>query len=245
VTMTDCQHVRQLLGVYVVGAIDPAERFIVDNHLSGCPDCREELAGLAGLPALLGRVPLEEAEQITRIDSERPGAGERADAEPPEAEILTPLLAKVAHRRQVSRWRALVSVAAVAVIAAGAAIGAVRLASSPSASSPSASSPSASSPALHWENVQATNALTHMAVRYAGTPGGTLAYVEVTGIPAGTTCQFWVIGKDGHRWPAGSWTVAHEWRASSYPTVSAAPVHEVHGFQITSGGRTLAQVRAS
>jgi hypothetical protein len=238
--MTDCQHIRQLLGVYVVGAIDPAERFAVDNHLAGCPDCREELAGLAGLPALLGRVPLEEAEQITRFDSERAGVGEHPDAEPSEAEVLTPLLAKVAHRRRVSRWRSLVSVAAVAVIAAGAAIGAVRL-----ANPPAASSPAVSSPALHWENVQTTNALTHMAVRYAGVPGGTRLYVKVTGIPAGTTCQFWVLGKDGQRWPAGSWTVTDEWKASSYPTVSAAPVHEVHGFQLTSGGRTLAQARAS
>jgi hypothetical protein len=242
VSMTDCQRVRQLLGVYVVGAIDPAERFVVDNHLVGCPDCREELAGLAGLPALLGRVPFEEAEQITRIDSERAGAGERADAEPSEAEVLTPLLAKVAHRRRVSRWRSLVSVAAVAVIAAGAAIGAVRL-----ANPPSASSPSASSSGLLWENVQTTNALTHMRmdVKYAGMPGGTRLYVNVYGIPAGTTCQFWVIGKDGQRWSAGSWTVTDEWTTSSYPMVSAAPVHEVHSFQLTSGGRTLAQVRAS
>jgi anti-sigma factor RsiW len=241
-SMTDCQRVRQLLGVYVVGAIDPAERFVVDNHLADCPDCREELAGLAGLPALLGRVPFEEAEQITRIDSERAGVGEGADAEPSEAEVLTPLLAKVAHRRRVSRWRSLVSVAAVAVIAAGAAIGAVRL-----ASPPSAGSPSASSSALHWENAQTTNALTHMRmdVKYAGVPWGTRLDVSVYGIPAGTTCQFWVIGKDGQRWPAGSWTVTHEWKASSYRMVAAAPVHQVRGFQLTSGGRTLAHARAS
>jgi len=237
---TDCQQVRQSLGVYVVGAIDPAERFVIDNHLAGCPDCREELAGLAGLPALLGRVPFEEAEQIARFDSERAGAAEHRDAEPPEAEVLTPLLAKVAHRRRVNRWRSLVSVAAVAVIAAGAAIGAIRL-----ASPPSASSPFAGSPALHWENVQTTNALAHMDVRYAGMPGGMRLYVKVTGIPVGTTCQFWVIGDDGQRWPAGSWTVTNEWKASSYPTVSAATVHEVHGFQLVSGGKTLAHVRAS
>lgn len=233
--MTECQHVRQSLGVYVVGAIDPAERSVVDKHLAGCPDCREELAGLAGLPALLGRVPFQEAEQITRFDSERAEAGEHLDAEPAEADVLTPLLAKVAHRRRVSRWRSLASVAAVAVIAAGAAIGAIRL----------ANPPAASSSALHWENVQTANPLTNMDVRYAGFPGGVRLEVKVTGIPVGTTCKFWVIGEDGQRWSAGSWTVTDEWKPSSYPTVSAAPFHEVSSFQITSGGRTLAQVRAS
>lgn len=234
-SMTDCQQVRQLLGVYVVGAIDPAERFVVDNHLAGCPDCREELAGLAGLPALLGRVPLEEAEQIAGFDPERAEAGERADAEPPEAEILTPLLAKVAHRRRVSRWRSLVSVAAVAIIAAAAAIGGVRL----------ANPPSATVSALRWDNVQTTMGRVQMDVKYAGVPGGTRLDVQVYGIPAGTTCQFWVIGDDGQRWSAGSWTVTDEWKTSSYPTVSAAPAHELRGFQLTSGSRTLAQVRAS
>jgi Putative zinc-finger len=233
--MTDCQHVRQSLGIYVVGAIDPAERSVVDHHLAGCPDCREELAGLAGLPALLGRVPFAEAEEITRFDSERAEAGEHPDAEPAEADVLTPLLAKVAHRRRVSRWRSLASVAAVALIAAGAAIGAIRL----------ANPPAASSSALHWESVQTATALAHLDVKYAGTPGGIRVDVRVDGIPAGTTCQFWVIGKDGQRWPAGSWTVADQWRPSWYPTVSAAQVHEVSSFQLTSGGRMLAQVPAS
>jgi hypothetical protein len=59
--LTDCGDIRHALGVYVVGAIDPAERSIVDAHLSHCLECREELAGLAGLPALLGRVPVAAA----------------------------------------------------------------------------------------------------------------------------------------------------------------------------------------
>src|SRR5438552_7703792 len=172
--MTDCQHVRQLLGVYVVGAIDPAERSVVDHHLAACSDCREELAGLAGLPALLGRVPFAEAEQITRFDSERAGAGEHPDAEPAQADVLTPLLAKVAHRRRVSRWRSLVSVAAVAVIAAGAALGAIRL----------ANPPAASSSALHWENVQTQGAVNHMDVKYAAQSWGIRLDVRVSGIRA-------------------------------------------------------------
>jgi anti-sigma factor RsiW len=236
VNMTECQHVRQLLGVYVVGAIDPAERFVVDNHLAGCPDCREELAGLAGLPALLGRVPFEEAEQIARFDSERAGAGEHPDAQPPEAEVLTPLLAKVAHRRRVSRWRSLVSVAAVAVIAAGAALGAVRLANPPSGST-----------AVAWDRAEATSPITHdhMYVQYAEMTGGTQLGVKVSGIPVGTTCELWVVGNDGHRWPAGSWTVTGDRQPAPYRLSSAAPVDEVHGFQLTSGHAVLVSVRAS
>lgn len=57
----DCPEARLSLGVYVLGAIDPAERALVDSHLVTCRDCRDELAGLAGLPALLARVGTEEA----------------------------------------------------------------------------------------------------------------------------------------------------------------------------------------
>ena len=74
--MADCGDIRQALGVYVVGAIDPAERAIVDAHLSHCQDCREELAGLAGLPALLGRVPLADAERLALDDAELRDLGE-------------------------------------------------------------------------------------------------------------------------------------------------------------------------
>ena len=57
-----CAAVRQALGVYVLDAIDPAERVLVDQHLVGCAECRAELAGLAGLPALLSRVDPAEIE---------------------------------------------------------------------------------------------------------------------------------------------------------------------------------------
>ncbi|MGI8452084.1 MAG: zf-HC2 domain-containing protein, partial [Streptosporangiaceae bacterium] len=42
-----CAEIRAALGVYVVGAIDPADRAAVDSHLAWCTGCREELAGLA------------------------------------------------------------------------------------------------------------------------------------------------------------------------------------------------------
>lgn len=63
--MAGCTDVRHALGVYVIGAIDPAERLILDQHLAVCPECRADLAGLAGWPALLGKVTLDEAERVT------------------------------------------------------------------------------------------------------------------------------------------------------------------------------------
>jgi anti-sigma factor RsiW len=59
-----CADARRELGVYVLGAIEPADRAVLERHLGGCPRCRAELASLAGLPALLRRVP--EAETVLR-----------------------------------------------------------------------------------------------------------------------------------------------------------------------------------
>ena len=87
-----CRTYRELLGVYVVGAIEPAERADVDAHLAQCYECREELAGLALLPALLHRVPLEEAE---RIAASEPPVGQ----EDPAPEILASLLRRAGARR--------------------------------------------------------------------------------------------------------------------------------------------------
>jgi len=52
-----CSDIRVELGVYVLGAIAPADRVKVVRHLAVCERCREELAELAALPALLRRLP--------------------------------------------------------------------------------------------------------------------------------------------------------------------------------------------
>jgi predicted lipoprotein with Yx(FWY)xxD motif len=56
-----CTGIRPALGVYLTGAIAPADRVVVVRHLAACADCRAELAGLAGLPALLRRPPVQAA----------------------------------------------------------------------------------------------------------------------------------------------------------------------------------------
>jgi len=104
----ECAGIRSQLGVYLTGAIAPADREAVVRHLAGCADCRAELAGLAALPALLRRPDVAAAAQPPADD--RPGGpgdlgdpgdlgGEAAGTETVEA-LLTRLLRRVARRRR-------------------------------------------------------------------------------------------------------------------------------------------------
>lgn len=47
-------------GAYVVGSLSTEERRSFVNHLPGCPDCRESVRLLSGLPGLLASVDTEE-----------------------------------------------------------------------------------------------------------------------------------------------------------------------------------------
>jgi hypothetical protein len=43
-------------GAYVLGALSPTERAAYERHMAGCVECRDEVADLAVLPGLLGRL---------------------------------------------------------------------------------------------------------------------------------------------------------------------------------------------
>lgn len=51
-------------GPYVLGALSPSEREDYERHLAGCAECRQEVADLAELPMLLGRLDLSTAQAI-------------------------------------------------------------------------------------------------------------------------------------------------------------------------------------
>jgi anti-sigma-K factor RskA len=226
----DCREIRYLLGVYVVGAIDPAERSVVDKHLASCQACRDELAGLAGLPAMLSRVPATDVERLG-MD---PGALD--DELPPAGDLLNSLLRRVSARRRSRLWRGAITVAAAAAVAAAGATAAVELARP------------AAQPA-HTDVASAMSPSTGVAalVDYAPTPwGGTTMRVEISGIQPGTTCQFWINGPTGKTY-AGTWTVrpAQPGYGRWYSVASRAASDSVHSFQITSNGKVLLTIPAS
>ena len=130
----ECGVIRQALGVYILGAISPADRSTVEHHLARCADCRAELAGLAALPGRLGSVP---AADITRLAGDERGGAGRGER-PPDVPLQT-LLDRAARIRRRLRWRRIaVAVAAVVIVGGGAVAGSraccTRRATQPSAS---------------------------------------------------------------------------------------------------------------
>ena len=111
-----CAGIRSQLGVYLTGAIAPADRVVVVRHLTACDGCRAELAGLAGLPALLRRPPVQAAAQEPATGNTVPDntVTYYPDAGYPDAGRL---VRQVARRRR--RWL-LVAAAFVLVVAVGA-----------------------------------------------------------------------------------------------------------------------------
>jgi hypothetical protein len=228
-----CGEIRGALGVYVVGAIDPADRAVVESHLAWCVDCREELAGLAGLPGRLGSVP---ATDVTRLVLAEPGPAARDEEDPPGA-TLRSLLGRAAALRRHRIWRRAGAVAAVAVIAGGGAVAVSQVVDPPALH--------AAVPALPWA------ATVHgrdphngagATVKYVSQPWGLQAQVQVSGISPGTRCELLVLGPGG-REVAGGWTVVAGETDAWYPASAPLAASGVRGFVVaTASGTSLVSV---
>jgi anti-sigma factor RsiW len=267
-----CDEIRHALGAYVLGAIDPAERAVVDRHIATCPACRDELAGLAGLPALLGRLSLAEVESLgtgnatgtgqsgqrpeTQIEwsaaatgaapSEAPGgaghSGTGIPAEPPPA-LLRSILGEAARRRAHRRRAAVLAVAAAVVVLAGA--GTATKAFFSGQAGPAAPRPPAAASSGWQRQATATDPGTKVTatVRYSAKSWGTAVVASVGGVPYGTRCVLWATDASGRHVEVASWTYATE--GSWYPGSSSIRASAVTSFAITAGSRTLVTVPVS
>lgn len=196
---TECSRLRILLGVYVLGAIEPAERSEVEQHLSVCRRCRDELASLAALPAMLGRVTEEQIEQLG----------------PPPAELLDAILAKAAgeSRGRRRKDRVLLAAAAAALIV----VGGVGLRSLMGDGGGTAAKPPVSSTASPGPigkpitTVNASDPGSGVRAEIAMQPKqwGTAFSVSLTGAPSGAHCQLIAIDKKGRKDIAGGWQVQY------------------------------------
>lgn len=199
---TECFRLRTSLGVYVLGAIEPAERAELDEHLRGCKRCRDELASLAGLPAMLSRV-IEK--QILELG-------------PPREELLESIITKANRETRTRRRRNTIWLAAAGVllmVATGTGVGLVAhesgrsaLKQSPVPSTAPSTTPGAATPRVIRE-LSATDRATGVLARVTmqSRRWGTAFDVRVTGAPAGMRCRLVAIDKNGNKDIAGGWVV--------------------------------------
>lgn len=211
----------QYLGVYALGSADAAERRLVETHLPGCAQCREELASLAPLPVLLARVP-RDLVPSSELDANAAARTDHADV--PEIVSRT--------RRPVRAWR---TVTAVAVAAASAGLGGgFWLLPRGAAAVPADVTLSAADPATH---VQATAQLT-------GTSWGTSIRVQADGLPLNEQCWLVVRSRDGSTEIAGYWEA---WRTGpvTVPASAAWRVSDIADVQVVTKGGTLVDLPAA
>lgn len=104
---------------YVLGALSSADRRTFESHLADCLACREAVAELGGVPALLAQLDREE---VAALNGSGPTT---ARLVAPAPELLPSLLASVCWRRRRARlalWAA--SAVAAAVLGVGVLVGA-------------------------------------------------------------------------------------------------------------------------
>ncbi len=103
---------------YVLGSLSAVDRREFEAHLADCPACREAVAELSGVPALLSQLGREEVAAINE-------SGTTSSATPEMSpELLPSLLATVRWRRRRTRiatWT--VSAAAAVVLGIGVFVG--------------------------------------------------------------------------------------------------------------------------
>jgi Putative zinc-finger len=243
--MMDCHEARLLLGIYVLGAIDPIERALVDQHLASCRDCRDELAGLAGLPALLARVSTQEAIALAASDGLPP---ELDDGHEPPNELLASVIDLTAARRRGRRWRETVLAVAAAFIIAAGVFGGLRLTAAPAKNAPPVASQSWQHVGLatgNWETSTGGSDGIQVTVKYRPMVWGTQFAAQVSGIPWGTKCQMWIIGPGQSRVLAGSWLTYADEGTVWYPASAAMKAAQVQAFVITVGKSRSVTVDAS
>ncbi|GAA4505480.1 hypothetical protein GCM10023191_061240 [Actinoallomurus oryzae] len=231
---TECSRLRLSLGVYVLGAIEPAERAEVDAHLSVCRRCRDELASLAGLPAMLGRVTEEQLEQLA----------------PPPAELLDSVLSKAANenRARRRRERALwIAAAAALIVIVGVGIRAMVGSGGGTVAerSPRPPRPPATTTAP-VRTVSAKDPATGVRARIDLQPKlwGTAFNVRVSGAPQGSHCHLVATDKKGRKDIAGGWEVQYMGGSASFAGASMIHENDLASVEVlTTEGRRLVLVK--
>ncbi|WP_162254748.1 anti-sigma factor [Phycicoccus sp. Root563] len=196
---------RELLGPYVLGGLDAADRALLDGHLSTCPTCRNEVAAYAGLPSLLRLGHGPNSSTTAELDD---GA-------------LTRAVGALRQGRRRRRRRSLLGSAAAAVLVLGLGATTAGLVAG------HRDTPQTNPAALHLVAVQGSPARGQTSL--SARPWGTSIDLDLSALPKDQRFIVWVIATDGTREQAATWAstpdgIAHVTGASALARTDVAAV---------------------
>jgi anti-sigma-K factor RskA len=238
---------RVALGAYVLGALAAGERSEVERWLTADADLRDELARLAALPGLLGRLDADAIEGgLARTLS---GGDDLGDADPAgsaasssddtavERLVAAAATEQRAERRRLVVWRAAAAVAALLALTAGI------LAIVVSRDDPATVATAPPGPAVAVEVVDAAGLAAGMTGEVRANPRGWGAEVEVYlwDLPtAPTHFTMVVVASDGRQEQAAAWGTppSGQCRVVGATSIPAADIARVD--IVSDGGPVLA-----
>jgi Putative zinc-finger len=204
-------HVRDELGGYVLGALEPEEREAVDRHLAECPQCAAEHARLAGLPAVLRHAdgleipapPAAVEERLLDRVAGEAGRGRRHGR--------AGMLGLLARPR---RWRPRPGRAALVGALAGAVLGA-------GVTALVAGGGDDSQPARQYQLQLTGSAGASARAQLEPARGGTEVHMWVKGLPPGAEAVYEVRCERGD-WSASAGTFRADARGRAYVVLTTA-----------------------
>jgi Putative zinc-finger len=227
-------------GAYVLGALGPHERREYEDHLAGCAACRDQVAGLSGLPGLLATAGEASLSTFTEPAGEPPYA----------------VFAGKARRRRLL-WTGAAAAAALALVAG---TGAIALNAGKATNAPQAgvvhTSPKASSGAAVPLDFVATDLGGSAGMKVVGSlvpePWGTQLQWTCTyagysgGVGNGVPSAYELVAVS----PTGAGTVVGSWQASPGETVhpvasTSLPSSAIASLVIRRAGSDEALLRAT
>jgi anti-sigma factor RsiW len=205
---------------YVLGSLSSADRREFEAHMADCPSCREAVAQLSGMPALLSRLDRNEVAAINESDHTI-GVSEMSPR------LLQSLLATLRWRRRRTRlmtWTAAAAAAAVLTIGVFVGVAGHSTTSLPAQTTASAQPMAQVGTTLLASTVSLSSQQwgTHIALKFVCT-----APVDAHH----DTVALVVVGRDGSQTRLATWVAIPGHSATPTASIST-PVDQIAAVQV-------------
>jgi hypothetical protein len=223
-----CPETRSI-GAYLLGALDPHEHLELEQHLTDCAICRQELVEVAHLPGLLHRLTMEDVTPQTAAQiagpmfqpdiNVGPLPGATAPIEPLSLPDATTAItsARPWLRGHLTRSRTVLVAAIIGMVLIAGVMAGRELLAEPVQQ--------ASSVVTTWSATDAAGGIDTTA-RLASQAWGTDIRLRMADLPPGQTCKLVVHARTGAAETAGWWSTNYEAHLS-VPASTSIPLSDI------------------